>query len=40
MLEPMKHQRNRPAPKPKPFGARKKSRRDHENTRHAPWQDE
>lgn len=37
MLQPMKNQRSKPAPQPKPFGDRKKSRRDHENSRH-DWQ--
>lgn len=40
MLQPMKNTRNRPEPKAKPFGDRKKSRRDHDNTRHTTWKDE
>lgn len=40
MLQPMKNQRTRPAPTPKQFGDRKKSRRDHDNTRHTTWKDE
>lgn len=40
MLQPMKNKRTRPEPKAKPYGDRKNSRRDHVNTRHAPWADE
>lgn len=35
MLQPMKNQRTRPAPTPKQFGDRKKSRRDHGDSRRA-----
>lgn len=43
MLQPMKNERRRPAPAPKPFGDRKKSRRDHDDSRRVfelPYGDE
>lgn len=33
MLQPMKNERSRPVPAPKPWGDRKKSRRDHPDYR-------
>lgn len=33
MLQPMKNERTRPATAPKPYGNRKKSRRDHPDYR-------
>lgn len=43
MLQPMKNERSRPAPQPKPWGERKKSRRDHDDSRRVfelPYGDE